>query len=966
MGLSAWNNLGPGTTVVDADPENRKDGARAPRPGSGGPVSGGPRGSDSGGVSRSGSSSIVDLSPRGRTEYDGASIEEMPDGSIEVSLEPALAMTEAGAADDANLAEKMAPADNAKLAQRIIEMVDADKASREDWIKRFKDGLEKAAIIGEGPAPVAEGGATVVHPLIAEAAVQFQARAMEEVFPSGGPVKGLVVGERTERLVAQAERVERHMNWQMIEEDEGYYEDTDKMLFILSLVGSEFRKTYWDEVAKHAISERVPAEFVIVPYGAKDLRTARRVTHEMWLDQDEMRELQDAGVYLSADKLELQKPTDVGVNEVEDDADGRSPSYDDEEDAQHHLYETALRWRLEGTDTWEEYLVTVSVDDVRTLAIRRNTVMVNGRPQRRQHFTHYKYLPGIGFYGFGLIHYLGGLSKAATDTLRASLDAAAAANFQGGFATKEVRGLGNEIRVKFGVWKQVDVSAEDLAKGFYTPPYREPSNAMVNLLELLVAAGQRFGSTTEAMVGEGAQSVPVGTTIARIEQATKVYSGIHRRIHRAAAHEFRLRAQINKEHLADQLQFVFQGSNLEIYPEDYDDRIDVIPVSDPNVVSTPQRIQVAEAVLGLARANPANFDLWEVERRYLQAIKTPDLDKIHIKPDELPMLDPVSEGARVMTGQAIKVFPEQDHAAHMAVHMAQLQMMQGSPVEQLAAPLLQSHIAQHMASQYRIQMSVALGVELPDPTGLKPGERSPLPPEVQDAVGLAAAQAAMAQQQQAQEAGPDPESALKMAQARKAEAEAAEVEARVQAGDQDARVMLEQAVAQMQQMAQALQENAARDQRGEQERLNMAATLADMERQMAELQQALEAAMQQAAAPAQDPEAEPVEIAKARIDAQARIAVAERQAAGKEQEARLTRMVEDLAKRIDELAKQAAERDEDDDEGEEGGSSKKATALPQINIGPIVIEKAGGPRTVSIVKNADGSYSGTSKDEPTE
>lgn len=918
---------------------------------------------------------IVELAPEPEAA-DGIVVQDLMDGSTVVDLDPeatARAEQTARSPSDDNLAADLSPEDNRRIAQRIIELVDADKTSRSEWLQKAKQGLEMCGLIGEGPNPICEGGATVIHPLIGEAAVQFQARAMEEVFPSAGPVKCTVIGEPTPELQDQAERVQAHMNWQCLEEDELYYEDKDVMILILSLVGSTFTKTYNDERLRITTSRFVAAEHVIVPYSARTLQTSPRVTHEMWMDRHEFEELQDLGWFLGQDELALQEPTEVGRDEVKDAADEATESTDDEEDGQYHLYETAIRWKLpkagaerkngrDDSQAWDEYIITVSVPDTKCVAIRRNTVTVRGREVRRVQFVHWKYLPGMGFYGWGLLHYLGSLGKSVTDTLRALLDSAAAANFQGGFATKELKALGQEIRVKFGTWKLVDVTADDLKNGFYTPPYREPSAAMVKLLEILVQAGQRFGSTTEAMVGEGTQNVPVGTTIARIEQASKVYSGIHKRLHRAAAKEFALRARLNAEHLDDQLEFSISGTNLVIYAQDYDDRVDVVPVSDPNIVSTPQRIQVAEAQLQLARTNPANFDIWEVERRYLQALKVPDIDKVHIKPDSVPMLDPVSEGVRVMSGQAIKVYPEQDHQAHLAVHMGQMQMLAGSPVEQIAAPLLQSHIAQHMASQYRIQMSMQLGVVLPDPTGLKPGEQSPVPPEAQDQIGMAAAQMMMAQQAQAGQQPPDPESALKLAQARKTAAEAQEVENRVSAGDQDARMVLEQAMQQIAQLQQALQEGVLRDQKAEEDRLNLMATLADLEERLAGMEQA----GAQGEAQRKTEEKESSDIQRAKIDADAKVRVAEKAAIAERDKAELKRQIEEVGKQVKDLIAQVAEAKKAGEKQESRHADPApAQPLPPITIGPIVIEKASGAKVIELKKTDDGKYVGTSK-EPSE
>lgn len=910
---------------------------------------------------------ILDMDTGETIEGDGIRMVELPDGSTEVDLNPGEDDVASAVVDEENLAEKLSASDASRIAMDIIEQVELDKQSRAGWLDKIKNGLERCAIIGDGVVAGVEGGAMVVHPLVGEAAVQFQARAMEEVFPAAGPVKTQVIGQTSRELNKRAERVEGHMNWQMLEEDEGYYADSDQLLFVLALMGSQFRRTYWNSRLKQISSERADPEFLIVPYTAKSLLDAPRITYEMYVDQIDMEEYQATGFYLSADKVALQQPSETGVSEIVQKADSSTESVDEEKDTRHKLYETITRLKLPKTDDFDEYIVTVSVEDQKLLAIRRNKITVRGVERRREHWTHWKYLPGLGFYGTGLLYWLGSLNDAATGALRGQLDAAQAANFQGGFATRELKALGQEISVKFGKWKVVDVTSEDLAKGFYTPPFREPTPALTQLFEILVQTGQRFGSTTEAMVGEGSQNVPVGTTIARIEQATKVYSGIHKRCHRALMHEIRLRTLLNRERLEEQSEFVLNGKSLIIYPEDYSDDIDVLPVSDPNIVSTPQRIQIAEAQLQLAQRNPANFDMYEVEERYLQALKVPDIRAIHRRPDAVPMLDPISEGVRAMVGQAIKVYPEQDHQAHIMVHMQQMQSAVGSPVEQIAVPLLQSHIAQHMATAYRIQMGAMLGVEIPDPTAMKGDEESPVPPEIQDQIGMAAAQAAAKAQQEQEEKGPDPDSALKLAQAKKADAEAEEVIARVQSGDQDARALLEQAMQQMQEMQAALQEGIARDQKAEQDRLDMMATIDDLQQQIAQMGQQQGAAKGDAEKAIKDA----IEIRRANIDADAKKEVAKAQAIAERDKEKLQRALDEQAKHIADLAKELAKlQKERESEAKAKATPAPAAAaqsapLPPITVGPIIIEKGpGAARTIQIKANEDGSYTGTSEPEP--
>lgn len=908
---------------------------------------------------------------------DGVLVRHMPDGGMELDFAPDEAEEPETPFDGDNLAEAMKADELAKLARELLELVDADNESRKDWHEAFTRGLAECAIDGKDPVPTRKGAATVVHPLIGEAAVQFQARAIAELFPAAGPVKAMTVGQRTQETDEQGRRVESHMNWQLIEEDEGYYDDLDQMLLVLPLAGSTFKRTYWDELEGRVTSEWLRAENVILPYTARSIRTASRVTVEFWLQQQELDELRDRGVYLSQEDASLQKPMEVERNENKDAADKADDTTVLEGDGEYHIYEVAC-WRhieqdkeaqLVGGERRREkrlypYLITIAVEDEKILSIRRNwKPQDDGRIKPRQQITHYRYLPGLGVYGWGLIHWIGNLGKAATGALRALLDAASAANFQGGFASKEVARLGKELTLEFGKWKSTDATSEDLKNGFVTPPFKDPSQALVNLFELLVQSGQRFASTTEAMTGEGDRNVPVGTTIARIEQASKVYSGIHRRLHNSTKHEFRLRAELNREHLLEAKQFSLKGSNLTINPEDYDERIDVIPVSDPNMVSMAQRVTTAEAVIALARANPSNFDVREVERRYLEAIQVPDIDKLMPDKSQIPMLDPVSEGALMMMGQAVKAYPEQQHQAHLAVHMAQLQMIAGSPVEQIAGPAIQSHIADHMAQQYRVQMSAQLGFPIPDPMAKQDAEsEGGLPPEIQDAIGVKAAMLAQEQQAQ-QQADPPPEHKKMLAEAdeaaaraEKTRAEIPEVQARtvktrqeLVAGDDGTVAVLEQAMATIAEFQAALQENFKRDQQGEEERLNLNATVRDLQREIEMMrQQGAEGAKAQ-----EGQEKEHVDIRRAEIDKEAKIEVAKVQAANDKVVAQLQKQIDDLMALVKDATKEKEKA-----EGEKEGKEEKPAPVQPIELNVTVAMPKTGSKSVTIKRGKDGEIVG--------
>lgn len=908
---------------------------------------------------------------------NGVRVQRSPDGfmALDFDFDPLAEQESEPLADADNLAEGMTPIKLATVAREMLELIDSDLESRKDWHEAFKRGLAECAVDGTEPTATRKGGATVVHPLIAEAAVQFQARAVAELFPASGPVKAMTVGKRSTEVDEQARRVEGHMNWQLIEEDEGYFDDVDQMLLVLPLAGSTFKRTYWDELEGRVTSEWVRAENVIIPYSARSIRTSPRVTIDFWLQPQEMDELRERGVYLSQEDAQLQKPIEVERNENKDNADKAEDTSIAEHDGEYHLYEVACWMSVESDKKVPKqkkgqeprlypYLVTIAVEDQKVISIRRNwKESSDGRIRPRQQLTHYRYLPGLGVYGWGLIHWIGNLGKAATAALRALLDSAAAANFQGGFASKEVAGLGKEIVLEHGKWKTTKATSEDLQKGFVTPPFKEPSMALVKLLEIMVGAGQRFASTTEAMVGEGDRNVPVGTTIARIEQASKVYSGIHRRLHNSAKHEFRLRAALNREHLLETQQFALKGSALVINPEDYDDRVDVIPVSDPNMVSMAQRVATAEAQITLARQSPAEFDMREANRRYLEAIQAPDIDKLMPDKSQIPMRDPVSEGALVMTGQAVKAYPEQNHQAHLAVHMAQLQMVAGSPVEQVAGPALQAHIADHMAQQYRVQMSAQLGFPIPDPGQKQEADaEGAIPPEIQDAIGMKAAM--LAQQQQEQQAKEPPPEAKKIlaeadeaaARAEKTRAEIPEVQARVLKtrqelvqGDDGTAAVLEQAMATIAELQGALQENFARDQAAEEERLNLIASVRDLTREV----QAMKQQGAEAGKAKEGEEKEHVEIRRAEIDKEGKIEVAKVQAANEKVIAKLERRIDDLMAMVKDATKGKESSEKEGAEKEE----KPAPAQP-IELNVTVAMPPTGSKSVTIKRDKNGAIVG--------
>jgi chaperonin GroES len=657
---------------------------------------------------------------------------------------------------DANLAEFMDEAALSLIADKIIEWVDTDKEARkpnEDFLRR---GLE---LLGLTDAPddalLFPGACSVTYPLIGEAMVQFAARALPELFPPEGPAKATVVGEKTQDLEDQAERVSDHMNYQLTVEDLVYRPESDQMLHVLPLKGSLFRKTYPDPANGRVITRLV--NDLIVPYTATSLHQAPRYTYAFPMERNELRKAQANGYYRDAP---LQPPSmelwnhagaDGDLWQAMEDAEGKTHSIH-EDDARHELLECHCDWDLPGFEDTDEtgggtgialpYVITVERESRRVLAIYRNWRQADPHRMKRVWFTHYKFLPGLGFYGFGYIHFIGSLAEAATDTLRALLDAAAFATLQGGFKAKDSKLPGGTMRQRPGEWIDVDMTSEELQKAFYSPDFKEPSEAIFKLLGLLAETAQRFTSTTEAMVGDASNTGPVGTTVALIEQGTKVYSGIHLRLHGALGEELQLRAELNGEHI-EAYPFKVRGKPQQIAPWDYDDRVDVIPVSDPNIWSSVQRIAQAQVAVDLIEKLPdVGWDKREVAMRVLVATKTPDPDKLLPQPADTPPLDPVGEVMAIMQGRPVKAFPDQDHAAHLQVLTAWLQHpgFGANPLMAEKAPAAVALIGDHAAQLFQVRMA-QLGVPMA-PAG-PDGQPQPLPPPVAQQGAVMAAQASI-------------------------------------------------------------------------------------------------------------------------------------------------------------------------------------------------------------------------------
>jgi hypothetical protein len=633
------------------------------------------------------------------------------------------------------------------LCNTIIEWVEVDLDSRKDWEQRMEQGME---LMGLNNIPLEElpfdGASAVTYPLIGEAVVQFQARAIEEVFPSEGPVKVKIVGEMTEEKTDQAERVKNHMNYQILDQDRSYFWNVDQMLFYLPLGGSAFKKTYFDPTSEMVVGRFVKSPDFIVPYIATDLASSPRYTHRMYKNESEMKKLFASGFWEEIDLPTLTPYTSDSLTDPQrehlDRADDRTADVHTD-DSVYTVFECHCDLELEADQEKYNryapmpYIVSIESETRKVLSIRRNWKEDDPLFLKRMWFTHYRYLPGIGFYGFGLLHMIGSVAEATSGTLRALLDSAAFANMQGGYVSNDAKMQPGDEHIQPGVYKEVNMSAEELNKAFYSPNFKEPSQALANLFQVLVESGKAFSGATEVMTGEASNTGPVGTTIALIEQGSKPFSAIHRRLHMAAAEEFKLRAELNYEFLPDEYPYQVENAEGVVLRQDYDGRVDVIPISDPNIFSTTQRIAQGQALVQLAAENPDIYNKMGVHERFMRAMRIPDYEELLQKAEPPVREDPIQENMKMLQGQGAKAFMDQDHDAHITVHMNFAEGLNELAMEQMG-PMMQSHLAEHFAMKYFNDMNRRMGGQLPPPGSFSPEQ--PLDPQMELQISQAAAQ----------------------------------------------------------------------------------------------------------------------------------------------------------------------------------------------------------------------------------
>jgi len=617
---------------------------------------------------------------------------------------------------NANLAEYIDDGDLGVIESDLSNDISDDIASRQDWEETYKRGIDLLGMNYEDRTQPFEGATGVVHPLLAESVTQFQAQAYREMLPSGGPVRTQSMGVETPELVSQAQRVKDYMNYMITYEMEEYDPETDQMLFYLPIVGSTFKKVYFDPLLQRAVSKFVHAEDVVVPYGATDLLTAPRITHIIRMDKNEVLKLQLAGFYKDIDLPNSSGVSDEysSVKETIDDAQGIQLSGSGSEELVIHEVHTSLdisgfeNVDIEGEPTGLKlpYVVTILESTGEILAIRRNYDEMDPLMRRQQYFVHYKFLPGLGFYGFGLTHMIGGLSQASTSILRQLIDAGTLSNLPAGFKARGARIRDEDEPLRPGEFRDIDSAGMDIRQSIMTLPFKEPSQTLYSLLGGLVEAGRRFASMADMKIGEMGGETPVGTTMAIMERGTKVMSAIHKRLHYAQKQEFKILANIFARNVASVYPYSTPGAPPEIKQQDFDDRVDVLPVSDPNIFSMSQRIALAQTELQLVQSNPEIHGgpqgLYQAYRNMYEALGVTNIDALLPTPPQPQPMNPAKENQEAMRGQRLQAFPEQNHQAHVEAHLAIL----STPVAQANATIvmtLQGHIQEHLGMMAEMQ-----------------------------------------------------------------------------------------------------------------------------------------------------------------------------------------------------------------------------------------------------------------------
>jgi hypothetical protein len=692
-------------------------------------------------------------------------------GGVEIEIEPA---KETDEDFNANLADHIDDSELASLVEELISDFDEDIASRKDWIQTYVDGLELLGLKIEERAEPWEGACGVFHPLLSEALVKFQAETMMSTFPASGPVKTQIIGKETPEKKDAAQRVQEDMNYQLMDVMKEYRPEHERMLWGLGLSGNAFKKIYFDPSLDRQVSVFIPAEDIVVPYGASNLESAERVTHVMRKTENELRRLQVSGFYRDIDIGTPNNTLDEIEKKIAEKLGFRAST-----DTRYKILEMHVEIDLVGYEHRDEnneltgialpYVVTVEKGSNQVLAIRRNWEPDDDTYAKRQHFVHYGYVPGFGFYYFGLIHLVGAFAKSGTSIIRQLVDAGTLANLPGGFKARGLRVKGDDTPIAPGEFRDVDVPSGSIKDNLMALPYKEPSQTLFQLFQTIIEEGRRFANTADLQISDMSAQAPVGTTLAILERTLKTMSAVQARVHYSMKQELGLLKQIIAAYTPDEYNYEPIEGHRRAKRSDYDN-VDVIPVSDPNASTMAQKIVQYQAVLQLAQTAPQLYNLPLLHRQMLEVLNIKDAEKLVPMPEDQRPEDPITENQSILMGKPVKAFAYQDHKAHITIHMSAMQdpkimqLLQGNPMAQQMQASMMNHINEHLGMEYRKQIEIQLGFNLP-PQEDESGEEINMNPEVEARLAPMLAQAAQrllqqnqaeVAQQQAQQAQQDP------------------------------------------------------------------------------------------------------------------------------------------------------------------------------------------------------------------
>jgi hypothetical protein len=676
----------------------------------------------------------VEETPAGPTE-----VTENEDGSVDINFDPNKNLN-VGTEFGANLAEVIDEKDLGRLGSELYQDTQSYKDSRADWEKAYTQGLDLLGFKYESRTEPFQGASSATHPVLAEAVTQFQAQAYKELLPPEGPVRTQVIGLETPAIQDQADRVSEFMNYQIMDVMKEYEPEFDQMLFYLPLSGSTFKKVYYDETLGRAVSKFIQAQDIIVPYTANSIEDAEAVVHVLKISENELRKQQVSGFYRDIELVASDELTqDDDIKSKERQLEGVTMSGQTED--VFTLLECHVNLDLEGFEDIDPqtgeptgiklpYIVTIEEGSREVLSIRRNYLQNDPLKKKINYFVHFKFLPGFGFYGNGLIQMIGGLSRTATQALRQLLDAGTLSNLPAGFKQRGIRIRDDAQSIQPGEWRDVDAPGGNLRDAFMTLPYKEPSQTLLQLMGVVVQAGQRFASIADMQVGDGNQQAAVGTTVALLERGSRTMSAIHKRIYASMKEEFRLLANVFKLYLPPEYPYEVVGASRTIKQADFDDKVDIIPIADPNIFSQTQRISIAQTELQLAMANPGIHNMYEVYRNMYSALGIRDIDSILIKPDQPTPKDPALEHIDALAGKPFQAFPGQDHRAHITAHLNFMatNMARNAPVIMAS---LEKNCFEHISLMAQEQVEIEFQQEIQQISQLSQNPQLAQNPQVQ-------------------------------------------------------------------------------------------------------------------------------------------------------------------------------------------------------------------------------------------